>query len=1359
MSVSETSLAPGLVTVVTGATNSVPAFIAPPASLGVTAGIAAPLILSLADDAALALGPGADETLAVSLIASNGVFALATIPTGLDVIGTNSATLVLVGNAANIAAFDAALAGVSLNAAGNGTVQYIARQSGSSLPQQITSGSLTIAASGSLTATSAAWQGGAGNWQTGAQWSSGTAPDLASSVTIGSDATIGGAGVGGSLTLLAGTTLDVTGSVALAGSLSIAGVNADLMLDAGGALSAGGVVLQSGAWLTDFGALTLDGLDAIGVALLPGGATLNGPLAIAPGGTVDFVNVLQAGAAAPTTSVVAISLAANAVLAGAGTLIAGNFSQSDPLLGPGTVLALGPAPLTLDAGSIGGGVDLAIEPGAVLELAPVAPLSGVFNATTITVGSDATISFAPGASPAQNQGGFASPRGEQGGVLVIDNPLDFAATFTGFTAGDRIVLPTLTSLTVFNVSANSFLVSGIDQASHSEIITIHTSLAPGDLPVVETDQAGQAVIGMRAASASLTLNDTPANGAAIDATQFGGAGIGETIIGLGVLVPSDPSAALLLTITAERGALSLANSLALTTSLTLSASSALALDQALTGLIYLPAASGNGDSLNFTGGGGLGGLSAAIGVIIAPAATISFGGGTDAVFSAGSSWFGGTAPANGDVALLVTHQGAPILLTGPGEAGALDLQGGYDLAGSFVLPGVAGVALSVASSGFALFDANAVLTLGAGADITGGTLGLAGSLSAPGQTIAIDQGWLELTGSASAGAWVLGDTGTAQAGMSGSFTVASTTLGGNGSGGLALVTATGTADLNLGAISAPDATLALGGSAVLAASALDLTTGTLIDSQNATLVVSGAISLGAGASASIGPVASLSAISLINTGSLMDASAHATLSGGLSLQAGGSLTLEDGVLTLGTLNIAAGASLSGSGAISAVGGGLATLDNQGALLASGGVLAISAALQGDATIGDGATLDLAGSAQGGTISFAGSLGLLALSDASAQHDAVLGLTGSDAIDLLGIAPGSVQLSGGTVSLSGVAAFALSVAAGQAAVIGDGMGGSLITESGPMPCFARGTRLLTPNGYRAVENLQPGDAVVTARGQVRPIAWIGWRTLDLARSPASLRPVRIARDAFAPGVPRRDVFLSPLHAIAVADGLTPACLLVNDATITRDEQALAVTYFHIELASHDILLAEGLACESYRDSGNRARFAHGIGMAQGFAPACRPALLGGPALAAARRDLHRRAEAQGYRLCHDLPIQALAGSSVISGRMRRNRLHFAAAEPVDQLLLRMPTAMPAATDPASEDRRLLGFCAGKIRVDGQVVAGNLAAGWHERGPDDRGIWSGGWASIILPQAGQRIEINVLGRVPHWILPSHPALHSV
>ncbi len=68
-------------------------------------------------------------------------------------------------------------------------------------------------------------------------------------------------------------------------------------------------------------------------------------------------------------------------------------------------------------------------------------------------------------------------------------------------------------------------------------------------------------------------------------------------------------------------------------------------------------------------------------------------------------------------------------------------------------------------------------------------------------------------------------------------------------------------------------------------------------------------------------------------------------------------------------------------------------------------------------------------------------------------------------------------------------------------------------------------------------------------------------------------------------------LSPDHAVFVDDVLVPVRHLINGSTIVQEPVA-EVTYYHVELATHDVILAEGLPCESYLDTGNRAVFVNG-----------------------------------------------------------------------------------------------------------------------------------------------------------------------
>jgi len=186
----------------------------------------------------------------------------------------------------------------------------------------------------------------------------------------------------------------------------------------------------------------------------------------------------------------------------------------------------------------------------------------------------------------------------------------------------------------------------------------------------------------------------------------------------------------------------------------------------------------------------------------------------------------------------------------------------------------------------------------------------------------------------------------------------------------------------------------------------------------------------------------------------------------------------------------------------------------------------------------------------------------------------------------------------------------------------------ITTSGiTMTCFRAGTRIRTRNGDVAVQHLALGDPIPTHFAGEQRIKWIGHRTIDCRRHPRPHRmhPIRIAAGAFGSGRPVRDVYLSRDHAVLFDGVLIPVRLLINDETIAS-VPVESVTYYHIELEYHDVLLAEGLETESYLDAGDRASFANGAGAVTLFPDhaarswemrGCAPLVSNGPEVAKAR----------------------------------------------------------------------------------------------------------------------------------------------
>jgi hypothetical protein len=310
------------------------------------------------------------------------------------------------------------------------------------------------------------------------------------------------------------------------------------------------------------------------------------------------------------------------------------------------------------------------------------------------------------------------------------------------------------------------------------------------------------------------------------------------------------------------------------------------------------------------------------------------------------------------------------------------------------------------------------------------------------------------------------------------------------------------------------------------------------------------------------------------------------------------------------------------------------------------------------------------------------------------------------------------------------------------------------------CFGKGTRIAAERGEVAVEDLSVGEPVRTASGALRPIRWIGHRELDVSkhRWPLEVMPVRVRAHAFGDNLPRRDLWLSPEHAVLVDGVLIPIIQLANGATVAQ-QQVKTVCYYHVELDSHDVLLAEGLAAESLIDGGARQSFTNQacVELHPSFATEdegerCAPLLRKGATVEAWRARLAARAGALGFVRVRDPGLHILAdGLRILPSRLGGGTYAFVLPQAARELVLASNSSRPADAGPSCGDRRHLGVVVTRLLVDGRERdLASLGAGWHalesERGR--RWRWTDGRAE--LPPA-RRVEITLGEPSVYWKAP--------
>ncbi|MCX2561975.1 Hint domain-containing protein [Acetobacter farinalis] len=334
------------------------------------------------------------------------------------------------------------------------------------------------------------------------------------------------------------------------------------------------------------------------------------------------------------------------------------------------------------------------------------------------------------------------------------------------------------------------------------------------------------------------------------------------------------------------------------------------------------------------------------------------------------------------------------------------------------------------------------------------------------------------------------------------------------------------------------------------------------------------------------------------------------------------------------------------------------------------------------------------------------------------------------------------------------------------------------------CFLAGAMVHTPDGVKAVEELAVGDSVLVFEGGEavsRAVVWTGKAVAhvrDSVPDDEAGYPVRVLKDAISPGVPDRDLLVTPEHCLYFEGQFIPARMLVNGRSIVFDRSVTTYEYYHIETGRHSVIMASNMLTESYLDTGNRDSFRQqgtvariGAGTVLNWAEhAAAPLMVARHGVEPIFRQIAARAEGLGFPATDaapvltedaDLHLLTEGGQRVRMVRKESGQAFFMLPARVKAVRIISRTSRPCdVTGPFVNDRRHLGVCVGQITL---LSAGKsqpvtlhqeeaALEGWAGQ-EDTFGRWTTGEALLPLPERAPEslgmLRIQILGGGPYLV----------
>jgi hypothetical protein len=144
---------------------------------------------------------------------------------------------------------------------------------------------------------------------------------------------------------------------------------------------------------------------------------------------------------------------------------------------------------------------------------------------------------------------------------------------------------------------------------------------------------------------------------------------------------------------------------------------------------------------------------------------------------------------------------------------------------------------------------------------------------------------------------------------------------------------------------------------------------------------------------------------------------------------------------------------------------------------------------------------------------------------------------------------------------------------------------------PFAAFAQGTVFKSDTGFIAVEDLHPGDRLMTAEGDCEEVTWIGSAVFGPGDQGPQMSLTRVMPDSFGVNRPENFASFGPAARLlqappnlrgstAAARLMTPASRFLDNVNVVPVLPPSPVRLFHVAVHRHAALIANGLHVESY-----------------------------------------------------------------------------------------------------------------------------------------------------------------------------------